>query len=120
MSKPDRSVLGLSALNGLLAVAFGAFGAHALHDPAQKTLLSTASHYQLAAAGVGLALALAGRAPLKAPALLIAVGGLVFGVSIDALALSGVRMLGAITPLGGVAMMAGFALVGLGALRGKV
>jgi uncharacterized membrane protein YgdD (TMEM256/DUF423 family) len=49
---------------------------------------------------------------------LFGLGGLVFGVSLYALAFSGVKVLGAVTPIGGVLMLAGWAAVIWGAVAG--
>ena len=112
---PLRPVVALSALNGFVAVAAGAFGAHGVSDLAQKALLSTAAHYQLGAAAAGFALALLPNQKLAS--LLVAAGGLIFGVSLDLLAFSGVRVLGAVTPIGGTLMLAGFAMAFFNAFR---
>lgn len=99
----------LAGANGFLAVAAGAFGAHGVSDPATKALLHTGAAYELAAAtaGIGLmALREAESAPLSA--WLILIGGLIFGTSLYALAFTGVRLFGAVTPIGGVLMLAGF------------
>ena len=53
MTMPPRLLMTLSGLNGFLAVAAGAFGAHAVSDPATKALLHTGASYELAAAAVG-------------------------------------------------------------------
>lgn len=98
-----------------LAVAAGAFGAHALAgrlDAPARELWQTAARY-LAYAGFGTVLAglvaerRAGRGATWAGRLL-ALGGLVFAGTVGALALGGPRWLGAITPLGGLAMIVGF------------
>ena len=46
-------------------------------------------------------------------------GGLVFGASLDGIVVTGIRALGAITPIGGLLMLAGFAWLGIDALRGS-
>ena len=117
MSRPPARLLTLlAAVDGFAAVAGGAFGAHGMKDEAARALLRTAAEYQLAAAALGLAvLAMAGvRGGRTAAGLLL----VVFGTSLDGIAFTGVRMLGAITPLGGLLMLAGFAWLGVGALRG--
>ncbi len=120
MSQPPARLLTLlAAVDGFAAVAGGAFGAHGMKDEAARALLRTAAEYQLAAAALGLAvLAMAGVRGGRTAAGLLLVGGLVFGTSLDGIAFTGVRMLGAITPLGGLLMLAGFAWLGVGALRG--
>ena len=115
-----RWLIALAGLNGFLAVAGGAFGAHAISDEAAKTLLKTAAQYQLAATAVALALlAMPRLAGVRLSAGLLLAGGLVFGCSIDAIVLTGVRALGAITPIGGVMMLAGFGWLSISALRSK-
>ncbi len=110
----------LAAVDGFTAVAGGAFGAHGVHDETARALLRTAAEYQLAAAAAGLAvLALPPRPGGRAAALLLLAGGLVFGASLDGIVLTGLRALGAITPVGGGLMLAGFAALGVGALRGN-
>lgn len=114
-----RLWLALAALDGLLAVATGAFGAHGVADLDTKELLRTGASYQLvhAAAALG-ATALGarlGRAAGWATAL-FAAGALVFGGSLDLLAATGVRTWGAVTPIGGLLLMAGWAALIWGAL----
>jgi uncharacterized membrane protein YgdD (TMEM256/DUF423 family) len=106
-----RVLPALAALCGFLAVAAGAFGAHGVRDPMAKDILHTGAEYGLvhalavfAALSVG---AGSGRAS-RIAAWLFAVGGAVFSISLYVLALTGVRWLGAVTPFGGLAMMAGW------------
>lgn len=106
------------AAYGFLGVAFGAFGAHALKARLSAEMLSvwkTAVEYQLYHA---LALLLVGLIATQRPsiaisnaALCFAVGVLMFSGSLYVLALSGVRWLGAITPLGGVLLLIAWALL---------
>ena len=105
-----------------MAVASGAFGAHATSDPAVRELLRTGAQYQglHAMAGIVCFAALATGGRLGAAAgWLFCVGAFLFGASLDALALGATRAAGAITPLGGLAMMVGWALLALGLLRGS-
>ena len=106
---------GTGAVLAGLAVAAGAFGAHALRDRLGTDSLAiweTAARYQMYH---GLALlASAALPPLRDPGLLRAgrsfflAGVVLFSGSLYALALSGVAALGAITPLGGAALLAGW------------
>ena len=115
-----HTLVALAGLNGFLAVAGGAFGAHAISGEAAKTLLRTAAQYQLAATAVALALlAMPRLVGARLSAGLLLAGGLVFGCSIDAIVLTGVRVFGAITPIGGVMMLAGFGWLSICALRSK-
>lgn len=110
-----RLLLLLSAITGALAVAFGAFGAHALRDTlgaAQLAVWQTAVSYLfwhvLAALFASrYAETAASRAALLAAALLLA-GSIVFSSTLFALALGAPRWLGAITPLGGTALIGGW------------
>jgi uncharacterized membrane protein YgdD (TMEM256/DUF423 family) len=121
----DRLFFGLGAASGFVAVAAGAFGAHALRARLSPDLLGvfeTAARYQMyhALALMAVAWAVArwpGALPQWAGWLFIA-GTLLFSGSLYALALSGVRWLGAITPLGGLAFLAGWICLGLAARRG--
>lgn len=117
--------LTLGALSGLVAVAAGAFGAHALKERLPADLLAvfeTGARYQMyhSLALVAVAVLSAVRpSPLLAPAGWSFTAGIVlFSFSLYALALSGVRVLGAITPLGGVAFLAGWALLAASSWRG--
>lgn len=120
-----KLTLMLSALSGLLAVAFGAFGAHALRarlDDYSLRVFETAVQYQFyhALALLGVALLLL-RNPesslLHSSTWLFALGTLVFSGSLYLLSISGVRWLGAITPLGGLAFIAGWACLGAAAWK---
>ena len=118
--------LALGALYGLLGVALGAFGAHALKARLTGELLpiwKTAVEYHFWHA---LALVLVGVLALQRPATALNVAGgafalgvLVFSGSLYALALSGVRGLGAVTPVGGVLLMVGWAALLWAAVTGR-
>lgn len=103
------------------AVAAGAFGAHALADrldPRQRELWETGARYLAYAGLAGLAMAqLAGRGAAAGTGLVLA-GGALFALTLFGLALGGPRALGAMTPLGGAAMIAGLVLFALAVLRG--
>ncbi|HEY0151352.1 MAG TPA: DUF423 domain-containing protein [Longimicrobium sp.] len=105
----------LGCVFGVVAVAAGAFGAHALRARLPADLLAvfeTAARYQMYHALALLAAALvAARAPSAAASAagwLFAAGIVVFSGSLYALALTGVRVLGAVTPLGGLCFLAGW------------
>ena len=114
----------LAALSGFLGVAAGAFGAHALRARLGADLLAifeTGARYQLihALALVAVAVALE-RGPSRALTLagwLFAAGQVVFPGSLYALALSGVRVWGAVTPLGGLCYLAGWLSLAVGFAR---
>ncbi len=113
------------ALSALLAVAAGAFGAHALKQRLPPDLLAVFEvgvRYQMYHAVALLFLGLLGdRAPLSPVAMasgwLFLSGTLLFSGSLYVLALFGARWLGAITPLGGLCFLAGWALLVVFALR---
>ena len=118
---------GLAALNGFFAVLLGALGAHALHDrlEARGALQSwqVASTYHLVHA-VGLLTVLiwaqvqpARDGRLRLVGQLWLAGCVLFAGSIYALALGGPRALGPITPLGGLAFLAGWGLLALEGFR---
>lgn len=103
----------LAALNGLLAVAFGAFGAHGLTDPQAKAWAATAAQFQLPHAVAVLALlawrdSAATRGGTRAVGWLLGLGALVFASALDALALGAPRAVAMLAPLGGGAMLIGW------------
>lgn len=112
----------LSALLGMTAVAAGAFGAHAAKTEAVRDLLRVGAQYQglhaLAALVAFAALPAMGRWS-SAGGWLLAAGALLFGGSLDALAFGAPRMVGVVTPLGGMAMMLGWLALAAGALRSR-
>jgi uncharacterized membrane protein YgdD (TMEM256/DUF423 family) len=121
----DRIFFGLGALSALLAVAAGAFGAHALrHRMAPDTLgvFEIGARYHMYHALGLLAAAWAvtrwpGGATTIAGWLFVA-GTVIFSGSLYALSLTGQRWLGAVTPLGGLAFILGWAALAWAALRG--
>ena len=119
-----RTFAVLGALLGGLAVAAGAFGAHALRarlTPEMLAVFETGARYQMYPALALLAAALAGADGSTRPAVwagwLFLLGTLLFSGSLYALALSGVSRLGIITPFGGVAFLAGWTCLAVAALR---
>ena len=115
----------MAAANGFLAVSLGAFAAHGLRARLGPDLLATFQtgvqyhmYHALALLGVGvLALHYPNAASLRTSGYLFLAGILLFSGSLYVLAISGVRWLGAITPLGGLAFLAGWALLGWTAWR---
>jgi uncharacterized membrane protein YgdD (TMEM256/DUF423 family) len=123
-SGPRQPWISAGAVTCALAVVAGAFGAHTLAsrlDAAQLHLWETASRYLLAG-GFGVTLiGLAARQRISprlglAAAVLLA-GAWVFSGTVAALALGAPRWLGAVTPLGGLAMIAGFLVFAWAAYR---
>lgn len=118
----DRTFLLIGALAGFLAVAFGAFGAHALRSrlsPEMLAVFETGVRYQmyhaLALLIVAAAAARFGGWMMIAAGWLFTAGIVVFSGSLYALALTGVTTLGAITPIGGLAFLGGWALLAIAA-----
>lgn len=115
----------LGAVSAFLAVAAGAFGAHALGDqvePGRLEAFETGVRYQMyhALALLGLAWAV-GRWPdsLLAPAGWLFVGGTVlFSGSLYILVLADLPWMGAVTPFGGLSFLGGWLLVAATAVRG--
>jgi uncharacterized membrane protein YgdD (TMEM256/DUF423 family) len=118
----DRLFFALGALSGFISVAAGAFGAHALRvrlDPGALAVFETGARYQMYHALGLLAVAWAvsrwpGPWAGRAGWLFVA-GTLLFSGSLYALALSGLRWLGAVAPIGGVAFLAGWICLALAA-----
>jgi uncharacterized membrane protein YgdD (TMEM256/DUF423 family) len=115
-SEMDRTFLFVGALLGFLAVAFGAFGAHALRgrlSPEMLGVFETGVRYQmyhaLAIIAVGLMLSRTGGWLYPTAAWLFTGGVVLFSGSLYVLALTGIRTFGAITPIGGLLLLAGWA-----------
>ncbi len=121
----DRTFTLIAAIFGLVGVGLGAFGAHALRatlEPRDLEIFETAVRYQLvhAVALLGVAWAWT-RWPGTATAMagwLFAAGVVIFSGSLYLLVLVGPRAWGAVTPVGGVAMLLGWAALAWAALRG--
>jgi uncharacterized membrane protein YgdD (TMEM256/DUF423 family) len=93
-----------AALSGALAIAAGAFGAHGASERAAE-LLRTGGQYQLIHAVAALVALQMGA---RGPGWLMVAGAAVFAGSLYALAEGAPRWLGAVTPVGGVAMIGGW------------
>jgi uncharacterized membrane protein YgdD (TMEM256/DUF423 family) len=123
----DRVFIAIGALSGCLAVAAGAFGAHALRgriSPEMLDVFQTGATYQmyhaLALVGVGILLgrfSIDGSVWLSAGGWLFVAGTVLFSGSLYLLSLTGTTWLGAITPLGGLAFLAGWLALAIGILR---
>ncbi len=116
----------LGSVFALLGVAGGAFGAHSLKavlSPEMLAVFETGIRYQmyhaLALLFVGLAEDRCRSAIVRLAGWLFVVGIALFSGSLYALSLSGVRWLGAVTPLGGVAFIAGWAHLAVGCWRAR-
>jgi len=108
-----------AALLGFLAVALGAFGAHGLEgrlSPEATGWWETATLYAMVHAVAALAVSLSGRGGLTAwGGWAFILGAVIFAGTLYAMALGAPRWFGAITPIGGVLMLAGWGLVAFGA-----
>jgi len=117
---PHRGVLFTAAATGLLAIALGAFGAHALRGVLEanqtREVWNTAVLYHLVHAPALLWAATA--EPLLQEAIICWTAGIIlFSGSLYALALTKISVLGAITPIGGLLLMAGWAIVGIRSIK---
>lgn len=131
-----KTYLLLAAISGFLAVALGAFGAHGLRERLAPDLLAVYQtgvqyhvYHTLALLAVAVLLMLVPQSampssslPLSLPSTLLkwsgnlfVIGIIIFSGSLYVLAISGVRWLGAITPIGGVAFLAGWICLALAA-----
>ncbi|MDP9292532.1 MAG: DUF423 domain-containing protein [Verrucomicrobiota bacterium] len=115
-----RTAFVISALVGFLAVAFGAFGAHALKDVlvanGTREIWEKAALYHLVHAVV--LLLLASRPSLAVLSWWLFLFGIViFSGSLYLLAVTNTRWLGAITPIGGICLLGGWLLLAVQALR---
>ncbi len=120
----DRLFVIIGALSGGIGVAAGAFGAHALRarlEPRMLEVFETGARYQMYHAVAMLAAAwIVTRWPgslATASGWLFLAGTVLFSGSLYAMALTGVRALGAITPIGGVCFIAGWACLAFAAMR---
>lgn len=115
----------LGAISAFLGVALGAFGAHGLRSrvaPEMLAVFETGVRYQmyhaLALLIVGVVASRVAIPPtVMAAGWLFVVGTLLFSGSLYLLALTGTRWWGAVTPIGGVAFLAGWLLLIVAALR---
>ncbi|WP_066176276.1 DUF423 domain-containing protein [Bacillus marinisedimentorum] len=116
----------LGAINGFLAVALGAFGAHGLEGKISAKMIETwqtGVTYQMFHAGglfvvAFLADKIGASAMLNWSGWLMLIGIILFSGSLYVLSTSGIKVLGAITPFGGVAFLAGWVLLAVAAYKG--
>ena len=110
----------LAACSGLIGVAAGAFGAHGAATPLAKELLRTGAEYELIhalAVFACLAVWRSGARLAGAAAWMFLVGSALFSWSLYALALTGQRWLGIVTPFGGLLFLAGWATLAVAAFN---
>ena len=120
----ERLFVIIGALSGAIGVGAGAFGAHALRarlEPRLLEVFETGARYQMYHAIAMLAAAwVVTRFPgslANASGWLFLAGTLLFSGSLYAMAFTGIRALGAITPIGGVCFIAGWVCLALAAMR---
>lgn len=123
MPSPDRTLLAAGAINAIVSIAAGAFGAHALRtrlEPRPLEVFETAARYHMyhALGMVLCALAVAAGVKATGAGWVMQAGIAVFSGSLYALALTDVKVLGAITPIGGTLMLVALAWTAITAVRG--
>jgi uncharacterized membrane protein YgdD (TMEM256/DUF423 family) len=112
-----RPLVAAGAINAAIAVAAGAFAAHGLRnrlDARALEVFETGARYHMYHA---LAMVLCGVLAMSRPGWTFQAGIVLFSGSLYALALTDVKVLGAITPLGGLAFLAGWIWLAISALR---
>ena len=121
----DRIFFVIGSVSGLIGVGLGAFAAHALKARMDASLLATFEvgvRYQMYHALALLAVAWACTrwpgAAVTTSGWLFVLGTVLFSGSLYVLSLTGARWLGAVTPLGGAALLAGWACLAWGAWKG--
>ncbi len=107
-----RTWMTLAAIGGFIAVAVGAFAAHGIADPQAKEWLKTGAQYgfmhTMATFACATLMNIGARRARFAPAFFLS-GVVFFSGSLYAMAFGGPRWLGAITPIGGVLFLIGWA-----------
>jgi len=123
---PRRWVI-VASINGLLAVALGAFGAHSLKHIIDESALATYEvgvryqmYHALALLGVACFMSIQPTKMVKASAWCMLIGILFFSGSLYGLSLAGWRWLGPVTPLGGFFFILGWLCLAIGAGRRKL
>lgn len=128
INMPSKTVLAIAAFSGCAAVILGAFGAHALRDSLAPALMNSYQvgvqyhfYHTFALLALGLLLprldSQAPRTGLIAP--LFVSGIILFSGSLYVMALTGIRQLGMITPLGGLCFIAAWFLLGIEIVKQK-
>ncbi|ALR20735.1 MULTISPECIES: DUF423 domain-containing protein [Sphingobium] len=94
----------LAALSAAIAIGAGAFGAHGAANPQAAEWLRTGGIYQMVHAVAALVLA----STVRGPACVLLIGAAIFAFTLYIMAFGGPRWLGAVTPIGGTLMIAGW------------
>ncbi|MEM7256287.1 MAG: DUF423 domain-containing protein [Pseudomonadota bacterium] len=115
-------ITAIAAIVAFLSVALGAFGAHALEGKVDAKAIGwweTGTFYLLTHAIAALAIGLSAKDGwYQTGALTLLAGAVLFAATLFAMTLGAPRWLGAITPIGGAAMLAGWGMIVIAALRG--
>lgn len=106
----------LAALSAALAIGAGAFGAHGAQSPEAADWLRTGGLYQLVHAVA--VIAIGGRMQGQGPGWCMLAGAALFAGTLYVMALGGPRWLGAVTPIGGTAMIVGWVWAAVALARG--
>jgi uncharacterized membrane protein YgdD (TMEM256/DUF423 family) len=112
--KQNKGLISQAAISGALAVAAGAFGAHGAHGAAARWL-RTGAEYQLIHAIAAMCALSMPRGRLAA--MLFLLGAALFAGSLYAMAMGAPTSLGIVTPIGGAALIIGWVVLALAALR---
>ena len=116
----NRLLVAAGSINAGLAVAAGAFATHGLRgrlEPRALEVFETAARYQMYHALAMILAALIATPGARTAGWMFQAGIVVFSGSLYALALTDVKALGAITPIGGLAFLVGWAWLAVSALR---
>ena len=116
----NKGLLAAGAIDAGLAVAAGAFGAHALRErlePRALEIFETAARYQMYHALAIVLCAVLATSGARTAGWIFQAGIVIFSGSLYLLAATDVKVLGAITPLGGLAFLVGWAWLAVTALR---
>lgn len=111
-----------AAIAGFIFVALGAFGAHGLGESISEVGNAwwvTATFYGLVHTVAALAIALSGRTEFSKAAIAFLIGAAIFCGTLYAMAIGAPRALGAVTPLGGLSFLAGWAMIAFTAYKNR-
>jgi uncharacterized membrane protein YgdD (TMEM256/DUF423 family) len=124
MTSSQKWLFIVGAFMGFLAVAAGAFGAHALKQKLEPEMLSVFEvgaryhiYHALAICLTALAISIIPGQLMPVAGWLFFAGSIIFSGSLYLLALTGVKILGAITPIGGILLLAGWLSFAIAAFK---
>ena len=116
----NKSLVAAGAINAALSVGAGAFGAHALRqrlEPRALEIFETGSRYHIYHALAMILCALIATSGSRTSGWMFQAGIVIFSGSLYALAITDVKILGAITPIGGLLFLAGWIYLAVTAQR---